>query len=185
MRRSVYTLCACVVAAGVLGGCSTVGGNGSVEKPQAEYPDSDREAREKVGTVFGDEGGITLFDRYGEKDKAAPGLGNGLGVNAYLWRAMLDTLSFMPLMAADPFGGTIITDWYMPPEVQNERFKINAFVTTQELRADGIRISVFRQVKSAEGEWVDAEAAPDTVSDLEKTVLTRARQLRVSNMGKE
>ena len=53
---------------------------------------------------------------------------NGISVNGFLWRATLDTISFMPLAQADPFGGIILTDWYRPPETQDERFKINVYI---------------------------------------------------------
>jgi hypothetical protein len=67
---------------------------------------------------LGTSAGIVIFGVDKEREErqaAAAGGGAGLSVNAYLWRAALDTLSFMPLASADPFGGTIITDWYSPP----------------------------------------------------------------------
>jgi Domain of unknown function (DUF3576) len=106
------------------------------------------------------------------------GSGAGIGVNAYLWRGALDTLSFMPLASADPFGGVIITDWYQPPGDTDERYKATAFILGQDLRADGVRVSVFKQV-SQNGQWVDAEVAPGTNEEIEDKVLARARQLRV------
>jgi hypothetical protein len=106
------------------------------------------------------------------------GSGAGIGVNAYLWRGALDTLSFMPLASADPFGGVIITDWYQPPGDEGERYKATAYILGQDLRADGVRVSVFKQV-SQNGQWVDAEVAPGTNEEIEDKVLARARQLRV------
>jgi Domain of unknown function (DUF3576) len=105
------------------------------------------------------------------------GGGGGIGVNAYLWRGALDTLSFMPLSSADPFSGVIITDWYSPPGVTDERFKANAYIMGRDLRADGVRLSVFRQVMQ-DGQWVDAPVSSDTIGDIENKVLARARQLR-------
>jgi hypothetical protein len=104
--------------------------------------------------------------------------GAALGVNAYLWRGALDTLSFMPLQSADPFGGVIITDWYSPPNSPDERFKATAYILGRELRADALRISMFRQVMQ-DGQWVDAPVSPVTVGDIENKVLERARQLRI------
>ena len=103
--------------------------------------------------------------------------GSALGVNAYLWRAALDTLSFMPLANADPFGGTIITDWYQPPAGAGERFKATAYILGRQLRADGVKVSVFRQVARG-GTWVDAPVSPVTTSEIENKVLARARELR-------
>ncbi|HZT51187.1 MAG TPA: DUF3576 domain-containing protein [Stellaceae bacterium] len=112
------------------------------------------------------------------------GGGAGVAVNSYLWRATLDTVSFMPLASADPFGGVIITDWYSPPDQQSERFKVNIFILGRELRADGVRASVFRQRRDANGQWVDAAVDPTTGTDLENAILTRARQMRLSTASK-
>jgi hypothetical protein len=107
--------------------------------------------------------------------------GIGVGVNAYLWRASLDTVSFMPLASADPFGGVIITDWFTPPESPTERFKVNIYILDRELHADGIKASVFRQTKGADGTWADAPVDPKTADDLENQILTRARQMRIAS----
>ena len=103
--------------------------------------------------------------------------GGALGVNAYLWRGALDTLGFMPLASADPFGGVIITDWYTPPASNGERFKATAYILGRELRSDGVRVSIFRQVLQ-NGQWVDAPVSAVTVGEIENKVLSRARELR-------
>jgi hypothetical protein len=126
-------------------------------------------------TVFG-EGG--LFGGQSKEDGSGSG-GGGVGVNSLLWRASLDTVSFMPLVSADPFGGVIITDWYTPPATPDERFKVNVYILGRALRADGIRASVFRQQNQG-GTWIDAPVALNTATDLENAILTRARQLRQS-----
>lgn len=126
-------------------------------------------------TIFGDGG---IFDS-GSKDQASVGAGGGgLAVNSYLWRATLDTISFMPVTSADPFGGVILTDWYAPPETPNERFKLNVYVLGRALRADGIQVSVFRQVLDNTGIWRDATVEADAARKIEDSILTRARQLR-------
>ena len=91
----------------------------------------------------------------------------------------------MPLASADPFGGVIITEWYSPPNTPNERLKVTIYILDQRLRADGIRIAVFRQTRSNEG-WVDSPVNPDTATKLEDSILTRARELRLAtaNTGK-
>jgi len=103
-----------------------------------------------------------------------------LGVNSYLWHAALDTLSFMPLQSADPFGGVIITDWYSDPQDPNERMRVTVYILDRRLRADGLKISTFRQTHSADG-WVDAQVNPDTANKLEDAILTRARELRLAS----
>jgi len=105
-----------------------------------------------------------------------------IGVNGYLWRATLDTLSFMPLASADPYGGVIVTDWYTNPEKPDERFKCTVYILDSRLRADGLNVAVFKQNRDATGAWVDAPTAGQTETDIENSILTRARQLRLSNI---
>jgi len=103
-----------------------------------------------------------------------------LGVNSYLWHASLDTLAFMPLASADPFGGVIITDWYSAPDDTNERMKVTVYILDRRLRADGLKIAVFRQTRSGPA-WADATVNPDTAIKLEDAILTRARELRLAS----
>jgi hypothetical protein len=114
---------------------------------------------------------------------AGPANDAALGVNAYLWRASLDTLAFMPLASADPYGGVIITDWYANPEKPDERFKCTVYILDTRLRADGLNVTVSKQVHDAVGGWVDANASDQTATDIENAILTRARQLRLSNVN--
>lgn len=117
---------------------------------------------------------------FGGGDQAKSDSGSGLiGVNSLLWRASLDTVAFMPLVSADPFGGVIITDWYTPPATPNERFKVNIYILGRQLRADGIKASVFHQVQQGTS-WADAPVAPNTATDLEDAILTKARQMRIA-----
>ena len=104
-----------------------------------------------------------------------------LGVNSYLWHAALDTLSFMPLASADPFGGVIITDWYVAPNAPDERLKVTVYIMDRALRADGLKVAVFRQTRSGAG-WADAPPNADTSHRLEDSILTRARTLRLASM---
>ena len=105
-----------------------------------------------------------------------------LGVNSYLWHATLDTLSFMPLASADPFGGVIISDWYSSPQAQDERLKVTVYILDRHLRADGIKVAVFRQTRTATG-WADAQVNPDTATKLTDSILTRARELRLATQA--
>ncbi len=131
------------------------------------------------GSVLGDSSLVfgTAKDRPGGGGRGGDTGGGALGVNAYLWRGALDTLSFMPLASADPFGGVIITDWYTPAAANGERFKATAYILGRELRSDGVRISIFRQVLQG-GQWVDAPVSAVTVGEIENKVLSRARELR-------
>ena len=130
-------------------------------------------------TIFG-EGGLDLFgDGETEQDQS------GIGVNSFLWRASIDTISFMPVNSADPFGGVIITDWHANAEAPNERFKLNVYILGRTLRADGIRVAVFRQVLNRANQWQDAGVPEETKIKIEDAILTRARQLRSASILQE
>ncbi len=105
-----------------------------------------------------------------------------IGVNSYLWRASLETLSFMPLVQADSSGGVIVTDWYANPDNANERMKISVTILDEDLRADALRVAASRQVMQG-GTWVDAPVTAATVQKLEDIILTKARDLRRSAIG--
>lgn len=174
LKRQVIVLGAICMAFG-LAACES---DGKTVYPEDDNRKSTGSMYEERSSVFG-EGGLNILGG----DEVAPNTGGGgIGVNSYLWRASLDTISFMPLASADPFGGVIITDWYSPPQSQNERFKINLFILGRDLRADGLRASVFRQERINEGEWVDAAVGNQTPIDLENAILTRARQLRIASL---
>jgi hypothetical protein len=130
-----------------------------------------------TGQALGDQG-LVLFG--GKSNTNQNDTGGALGVNAYLWRAALDTLSFMPLASADPFGGVIITDWYQPPSTPGERFKATAYILGRQLRSDGLRVVIYRQ-ELQDGQWMDAPVTATTRADIEDKVLARARDLRAQS----
>lgn len=128
--------------------------------------------------------GPTVGDVFGGGRPAPRGASQtGIGVNAYLWRATLDTLSFMPLANADPWGGVVNYDWYSDPQTPNERFKATVFILDTRLRADALNVTVTKEVKDASGQWASAPVAAQTETDLENAILTRARQLNLANAG--
>ena len=195
---SIRTIALALTLASLVGGCSFFGGPAQTETDT----DALKRAQDPYHTAA-QYSGVTGYNPKtqegtddfslmgmlfgsGSKDKkggdANQGQGgpSGVGVNSYLWRATLDTVSFMPLASADPFGGVIITDWYSPSESPTERFKMNVLILGRELRADGVRATVFKQKRDASGQWVDAAVEPQTGIDLENAILTRARQLRLN-----
>ena len=105
-----------------------------------------------------------------------------IGVNAYLWRASLDALSFMPLLQSDSAGGVIVTDWYANPANPGERVKVSVTILDQDLRADALRVSASRQIAQG-GDWVNAPVQAATVQRLEDIILTKARDLRRNAVG--
>lgn len=159
-----------VIMAAAVSGCG---------ETKAVYPDKRKGdtaptwGDQKRETIFGDGG---LFDS--SKSKGPAEGGTGIGVNSFLWRASLDTISFMPLSSADPFGGVIITDWYATPESPSERFKLTVLIMDRALRADGVRVSVFKQRRDAAGGWIDTAVEPKMATEMENSILTRARELR-------
>jgi hypothetical protein len=143
-------------------GCG--GGNGSSEKPVA-------------GAAYADPSLPPPIIPNGGKVNKQQEADAGLAVNKYLWRAALETFQFMPLLSADPFGGVLVTDWYAPPTASGERFKATVYVLGRQLRSDGVRVALFRQVQQG-GAWVDQPVNPATATDIENKVLARARELR-------
>ncbi len=117
----------------------------------------------------GDNGG----DRRGAEEAS-------IGVNSLLWRASLETLSFMPLESQDPWGGLIVTEWYNNPQMPNERFKATVYILDTRLRADALRVVLHRQVLTANG-WMNADVDPATSIQIENAILTKARQLRLAS----
>jgi alpha-beta hydrolase superfamily lysophospholipase len=112
----------------------------------------------------------------------APSRTTSIGVNSYLWRAAIDTVSFAPLLQADSNGGVIVTDWYTNPKSPGERVKLTVSILDQDLRADALRVAASRQVNQG-GAWVDAPVAAATGQKLEDIILTRARDLRRTAIG--
>ena len=120
--------------------------------------------------------GRSSVDKTRQVDLAASQV-TTIGVNAYLWRAALDTLSFAPMAEVDSNGGVIVTDWYTNPNSPNERVKVTATILDRDLRADALRVAASRQVLQ-NGQWANAPMSAATVQKLEEIILTRARDLR-------
>ncbi|MEQ9490022.1 MAG: DUF3576 domain-containing protein [Alphaproteobacteria bacterium] len=168
MRARRLFLPVMVVLASLLAGCS----GGTVAE------DAGDDVRQKRLASLGKVGGSGIEGIFG--DDGGSNNSGGISVNSFLWRASLDTISFFPLTQADPFGGVIITDWYAAPETPDARFKLNVFILGRELRADGLRVSAFKQIRTASGQWIDAPVGEETVYSLENAILARARELRIA-----
>ena len=124
----------------------------------------------------------SVFGNIFEGDSKNNNGGAGIAVNSYLWRASLDTLSFMPLLSADPFGGVIITDWHSNSETSKEKFKIVAYILGKELRVDGIKIAVFKKIKDENGNWVDNKSNESLQNKVEDAILTKARKYKIQSI---
>ena len=173
MNRRIAVLAIMTTASAVM--LSACGGG---LESEAKYPTGADRAQtgndiyKKPDSIFG-EGGLKILG--GDK---GPG-SDVITVNSYLWRAALDTVSFMPLATVDPFGGVILTDWYTSPDKPGERYKLNIFVMGGQLRSDGIKVSMFKQRGGK-----DVTVAPADNAAIEDAILTRARELRVANRDK-
>ena len=172
MSDRLNVVLALVMTGAVLAGCS--GAKPNPTDPGYMGYQGPENGNMPEGSILGDS--ALVFGTAKSKPGDNPTGGGALGVNAYLWRGALDTLSFMPLASADPFGGVIITDWYTPTTSAGERFKATAYILGRELRSDGVRVTIFRQVLQ-NGQWVDTGVSPVTVGEIENKV-SRARELR-------
>jgi hypothetical protein len=113
----------------------------------------------------------------------AGGTSASLGVNTYLWRASLETLSFLPIKTADNVGGVIATDWYADPAKANERIRANVLILGKKLQASALQVTLFKQTQGKGGTWDDTPADPASARALEDTILTKARALRVRDQA--
>ena len=184
MKNTTHTtlklLCLALSSSFILSACG--GPNVEYNYPRRGASGVPTYEKEKPG-IFG-EGGLTIFNSEDSSSNKNSGGSSGIGVNSFLWRASLDTVAFMPLVSADPFGGVILTDWYGPPDAVNERYRITLFILGTTLRSDGIRAQVFKQERSAGAGWKDVRPDETLDRELEDAILTRARQLRITSAQK-
>ncbi len=153
---------------------------GSVQTRPPDVPLDDPDVKrdfDKYGRMFGED----AFVFSTERKRAEPGA-TGIGVNAYLWRATLDVLDFVPIASADPFGGLVVTEWYRPEETPDERFKITVLIKDRRLRASALEVSVHKQRRASDGGWVDVAAPDELARQIEDRILTRARELRIADV---
>ena len=112
-----------------------------------------------------------------ESSKSSESVAN---VNAYLWRASLNILSFAPLISTDALGGIIISDWYVSKNNKNQRMKITAFIKTSELRSNGIGVKVHIQ-NFKDGSWSETYTSKDLETKIEDNILNEAINLRLNS----
>ena len=149
----------------------------AIKREREARGEYDPEAEEEtiIGKLIDD---LPIFGGDGAKTNYS-----GIAVNTYLWRASLDTLSFMPLLSADPFGGVIITDWHANSETSKEKFKIVAYILGKELRVDALKVSVFKKIKNADNEWVEKKTNTTLARKIEDAILTTARKYKIENIN--
>ena len=141
---------------------------------------SDAETRLSTGGgLFGNDG-LTFFGNENEEVSGSGFATVGMPINPYLWSASLETLSFIPLSSADPFGGTIFTDWYSSESNENERCKINVFIKGAELKTQNLRVSSFCEVFK-NSKWVGIGTNNQDNISLENAILNKAKKLKLKN----
>ena len=150
----------------------------SADNKELAMRDAENRLRTGGGLLGND--GLGLFG----DDKKESGSGSfasvGMPINPYLWSASLDTLSFMPLSSADPFGGTIFTDWYSTTENENERCKINVFISGAELKTQNLRVSSFCEIFK-NNKWLGIKTKSEDNIKLENAILNKAKKLKLKN----
>jgi hypothetical protein len=136
-----------------------------------------RRVEDKIGEGIFDG---PLYDSSSSGDKKQ----NCIGVNAYLWRGSLDAVSFLPKDHMDPFAGVITTQWYALPEAPNDQLRIEISILSQQLRADSLKVVIFKRTKDAQGNWKSLDVDVGTVDKFEEAILTKARALRIAEERK-
>jgi len=130
------------------------------------------------GGLFGKKG--VSVDAFGGKAKQEVQYGSiGMPINPYLWKASLQTISFMPLASADPFGGTIITDWYTSSSNENERCKLNIFINGYDLKTENLRVSSFCQIFKNQ-KWINTKNNVQNDIKIENAILNKAKKIRIN-----
>lgn len=131
----------------------------------------------RMGKILGEDALLFNGDEFKDHNTAGS---SGIGVNTYLWRASLETISFMAIKSVDPFGGVIISEWYTDPSAPKERVKVVVLIQDKRLRADALKVNMTRQTQDIKGQWVNTTVKNQTERDLEDTILKKARQLKIA-----
>lgn len=152
--------------------------SGTVFNPaqNKELAMTDAENRLKSGGgLLGKKGGLSLGTNEGNNAVSSI----GMPINPYLWKGSLETIGFMPLSSADPFGGTIITDWYSDGQNINERCKINIFIKGLELKTSNLKVNTFCQ-SFENNRWVDLPTSASQSAQLENAILNKAKRIKLA-----
>lgn len=175
----IAILLACGLCAGLVAGC---GDNLAAAPEDAVNTDDDSSRlrnRARETSLFGPDSDL-LAAIAGDTEEES---GGSLPVNRYIWQASLETLDFLPMSSTDPFTGVIVTDWGATPDAPNERFKVTAYLRGPQLAASSLKVAVFRETRSGEGVWIPAVVSPETPRQIEDAILTRARQIRITDLN--
>ena len=120
----------------------------------------------------------TILGMAKKESQRNPGPQTGSTVSPILWQAALDTLNFVKFVSEDPLAGSLVTDWYSPPGKPNERYKVNLFILARKLHSDSLAVTVTREARLGDGNWLETTVARNVETDLENAILERAGQLK-------
>ena len=140
----------------------------------------DAETRLQSGGGLLGKGGLSFGDLLGENQNQSTTASVGMPINAYIWKASLETISFMPLSSADPIGGTIITDWYSTTNNQKERCKLNIFISGKKLKTENLKVNSFCQ-EYKDQVWVNKNIDKENNTKIENAILNKAKKLRLQS----
>ena len=140
----------------------------------------DAETRLQSGGGLLGKGGISLGGILNDDSDNTSNSVNNMSVNVFLWRGSLETIDFMPLNSADPIGGTIITDWYSTTDNQNERCKLNIFITGKSLKTENLKVTSFCQELKNQI-WVNKNIDKENNIKIENAILNKAKKLRLQS----
>jgi len=115
------------------------------------------------GGLFGKKAGIG--GTFGKKESNNAVSSIGMPINPYLWKGSLETIGFMPLSSADPFGGTII---------------INIFIKGLELKTSNLKVNTFCQ-SFENNRWIDLPTSASQSAQLENAILNKAKRIKLAN----
>ena len=131
------------------------------ENPSKEVTDLNINPNEANGK------GINVFDLLSNEGSSE----TILKVNRYIWKASLEVLSFLPLEGVDPFSGIITTGWGKPPGGITE-YRATVYIQDPSLDARALKVVLLKRLGPAD---------PKTIKTIENAILSRARQLRISD----
>ncbi|PIE16530.1 MAG: hypothetical protein CSA68_02350 [Rhodobacterales bacterium] len=153
---AVFGLSACGGGSGSVGSGNFSGGSASSVSSSKAKAAKQAKKTEKRETIWG------LFQNRDDPNTTVE-------VNKYIWNAALEVLNFLPIQAADPFTGVIVTGYGTPP---GGRRAYKATIYVQDPALDARSLSIALRTRSG-------VASADTVRAIEDAILTRARQLRI------
>ena len=95
-----------------------------------------------------------------------------------MWRATMEILDFVPLATADYGGGVIITDWYKDDLNSKESIKIMVNFLSNEIRADGLKIKVYKKVCDNNQNCNTELMSSSIENEIKLAVLKKAAQIK-------